>query len=277
MPSWIWKAVITGKWWKDSRIIPILSTIRKTPKTVRKALKRFAWFWLKSPQRKRLGYGTIITDLKGLLGLGFGLKSKDTVWVCVGVKDRSASLKRLVTNLQQINLNGAFGLSVYDQGSADAENLFAWLQENWQGDLVWKSRPADFTRAVAFNRAIDQAKGDLVFVCDADMTLPKGLEKQIRKYVRQSSAWFPVCQTQLAPENPDWKWLSAGTGLVAGHKKWHAKALFYDENFRSWGGEDWDMFFRFYRSGIMPLRTRCEGLYHHWHKSLRPEDYKNLF
>ncbi len=242
-----------------------------------KALKRFAWFWLKSPQRKLLGYGTIITDLKGVCGLGFGQKSRETIWVCVGLKDRSENLKRLVTNLQQINRNGAFALSIYDQGSADAENLFAWLKENWKSELIWNSHPADFTRASAFNKAIEQAKGDLVFACDADMTLPENLEQRIRQYVRPGSGWFPVCQSQIGAESPDWKWLSAGTGLVAGHKKWHAKALFYDEKFRSWGGEDWDMFFRFYRSSLMPLRTRCEGLYHHWHPSLRPEDYENLF
>ncbi|MBM3920361.1 MAG: glycosyltransferase family 2 protein [Sphingomonadales bacterium] len=242
-----------------------------------KALKRFAWFWLKSPQRKRLGYGTILTDIKGLLGLFTGQKSKETIWMCVGLKDRTENLKRLVESLEKINANGSFALSVYDQGSTDADALHAWLKTNWSGLLLWKSEPADFTRTVAFNRAMKQATGDLIFVCDADMTLPNNLEKLLRRYVRPQSAWFPVCQGQLLPETPDWKWLSAGTGLFAGHKKWHGKAMVYDERFKSWGGEDWDMFFRFYQSGIMPLRTRCEGLYHHWHESLRPENYEKLF
>jgi len=242
-----------------------------------KALKRFAWFWLKSPQRKRLGYGTILTDIKGLLGLFTGQKSKETIWVCVGVKDRTENLKRLVESLATINTNGAFALSVYDQGSADATALEAWLKVQWKGLLVWNSVPAEFTRSVAFNRAMEQAMGTLIFVCDADMTLPLGLEKEIRKFVTKKTAWFPVCQSQIGPESAGWKWLSAGTGLFAGHKKWHGKAMVYDENFNSWGGEDWDMFFRFYQSGIMPLRTRCAGLYHHWHESLRPENYEKLF
>lgn len=241
------------------------------------ALKRFAWFWLKSPQRKRLGYTTLLTDLKGITGLVLQRKTNARIWVCVGIKDRSENLKRLVKSLSAINLNGSFALSVYDQGSADAEALHSWLKENWQGDFIWKSEHADFTRAAAFNRAIEQAKGDFIFVCDADMTLPENLELQLRRYVRKSTAWFPVCQAQLSQESDSWKWLSAGTGLVGGHKQWHSRALFYDENFKSWGGEDWDMFFRFYKNGIMPLRTRCDGLYHHWHPSLRPEDYENLF
>ncbi len=241
------------------------------------ALKRFAWFWLKSPQRKQLGYTTISIDLMGLLGLFGSKKSWETIWVCVGIKDRSDNVKRLVTSLSAINGTGIFGLSIYDQGSTDSEALHLWLQKHWNGALVWESESGDFTRSAAFNRAIKQAKGDLIFACDADMTLPPDLENTIRRYVRPKTAWFPICQWQLNPKNPSWKWLSAGTGLFAAHKKWHGQAMVYDEKFQSWGGEDWDMFFRCYQSGIMPLRTRCKGLYHHWHESVKPDQYKNLF
>lgn len=243
-----------------------------------KQLKRFAWFWLKSPQRKKLGFlSTIVTDLRGFAGLVFQPKCSDTIWVCVGIKDRSDNLKRMVESLGKINCNGVFALSVYDQGSADADQLQEWLEQHWKGALAWQSVPATFTRAVACNRAISQAKGDLIFVCDADMTLPANLEKHIRRFVRHSSAWFPVCQSQLSPGKTDWKWLTAGTGLFAGHRQWHTKALTYNENYTQWGGEDWDMFFRFYQNGIMPLRTRCADLYHHWHPSLEPPDYKPVF
>ncbi len=243
-----------------------------------KQLKRFAWFWFKSPQRRRLGHmSTIFTDVRGLAGLVFRPKCKETIWVCVGIKDRSDNLKRLVESLLNINRKDAFALSVYDQGSEDANTLREWLEEQWKGALVWQSVPATFTRAVACNGAIAQAEGNLIFVCDADMTLPADLEKQIRRYVRQSSAWFPVCQSQLSPEKKDWKWLTAGTGLFAGHRQWHAQELVYSETYTQWGGEDWDMFFRFYQNGIMPLRTRCAGLYHHWHPSLEPPDYKPVF
>ena len=243
-----------------------------------KKLKRFAWFWLKSPQRKRLGFlSTIVTDFRGLRGLAFQPKSREAIWVCVGVKDRTENLKRLVQSLIKINQNGAFALSVYDQGSADANALQAWLKEHWLDAFVWQSIPTEFTRAVACNRAVEQAKGDLIFVCDADMTVPAELEKQIRRYVRCFSAWFPVCQSQLSPDKTDWKWLTAGTGLFAAHKQWHAKALVYNETLSQWGGEDWDLFFKFYQNGIMPLRTRCAGLYHHWHPSLEPPDYKPVF
>jgi glycosyltransferase involved in cell wall biosynthesis len=242
-----------------------------------KQLKRFAWFWLKSPQRKRLGYHTILTDFKGLLGILLPVKNEETIWVCVGIKDRGENLKRLVTSLAEINKNKSFALSVYDQGSEDAEALHQWLRQAWKGELVWQSKPADFSRAFAFNKAMEQAKGDLIFVCDADMTLPADIEKQIRQYVRKKSAWFPVCQSQLKPDAPYWKWLTAGTGLFAAHRKWHAKALPYHEAFVTWGGEDWDLFFRFYQNGIMPLRTRCTGLYHHWHTSMEPVGYKAIF
>jgi hypothetical protein len=50
-----------------------------------------------------------------------------------------------------------------------------------------------------------------------------------------------------------------------------------DEKYSSWGKEDWDLFFRFYKAGIMPLRTRVKGLYHHWHTPSRPADFKKMF
>ena len=241
------------------------------------ALKRFAWFWLKSPQRKVVGYKTIWTDILGLTAWLFSKKSKETIWVCVGIKDRTENLKRLVQSLSEINKNKVFALSVHDQGSADAESLADWLKTHWNGALQCNSAAADFSRALAFNKAIQHAEGDLIFVCDADMTVPNDLENQIRKYVTPKTAWFPVCQFQVHENRPEWKWLSAGTGLFAAHRAWHKNALPLDEKFISWGGEDWDLFFRFYKNQICPIRTRCKGLFHHWHKSLKPDDFTSVF
>jgi glycosyltransferase involved in cell wall biosynthesis len=240
-------------------------------------IKRFAWFVLKSPQRKLLGFQTLLSDIKGILSVAFGIKSKEPIWVCIGIKDRSENLKRLVNNLKEQWSNNNFSLSVHDQGSADAPELHHWLKNNWPGTIKWASEPAPFSRAKAFNLSVAQAGGNLVFVCDADMTLPKNLEQKIRQYVTKHSAWFPICQWQKSPQNEDWIWFTRGTGIFAAHRQWHQKALGYDESITTWGGEDWEQFFRFYRNGFMPLRTRCPDLYHHWHKPTEPENWVKAF
>ncbi len=242
-----------------------------------KQLKRFAWFIFKSPQRKILGYGTFICDLKGLFSMVFGKKSKETIWVCVGLKDRTENFKRLVESLTVIHKNQNFALSVHDQCSADSRELELWLKANWPGKLIWSSEKADFNRSRAFNRAMYQATGNLVFICDADITLPPNLEQLIRKYTRPSTAWFPICQWQLKHDSREWMWFTKGAGLFSAHKIWHKNSLGYDESITGWGGEDWNQFFRMYKGGVMPLRTRCTGLYHHWHEPTEPQDWKKLF
>lgn len=186
-------------------------------------------------------------------------------------------MKRLVNSLNALTGNDKPGLSIADAGSADVEELKAWLQANWTGQLKFSHQAEEFNRARAFNRAIRQAPADLIFVCDADMTVPLDLMQLIRKKVSRKTIWFPVCQWQISEDKPDWKWYTAGTGLFAANKKWHGEQVFYDENKLGWGGEDWEHFFRCYRTGIMPLRSRCAGLYHHWHESLKPEDWQPLF
>jgi len=59
-------------------------------------IKRLAWFVLKSPQRKLIGFSTLLTDAGGLMNLAFGPKPEGRLWICVGLKDRTEPFKRLV-------------------------------------------------------------------------------------------------------------------------------------------------------------------------------------
>lgn len=240
-------------------------------------IKRLAWFVFKSPQRKLIGFSTLLTDAGGLMNLAFGRKPEGRLWICVGLKDRTEPFKRLVQSLNETDPDGRIGLSVCDTGSADAEVLQTWLRANRRGEVRWEQRQEDFQRSRAFNAAIAAIPDDLFFACDADMTLPAGLEAKVRSMVRPRTAWFPICRWQLEEQGQAWKWFTAGTGLFAAHKRWHAAALPYNEKITGWGGEDWDLFFRFYQKGIMPLRSREYGLYHHWHPSLKPADWQPLF
>ncbi|MBS3915169.1 MAG: hypothetical protein KG003_11765 [Bacteroidetes bacterium] len=244
-------------------------------------LKRLAWFLLKSPQRKWVGWSTIFTDISGIFILFFHrifpIKN-EKIWICVGVKNRGQYLlDYLVTSMNKAEQADQLALSIADCNSHDIPDLENKIREIWKGELIFHSENSAFTRAKTFNRAIKNSKGNLVFVCDADITLPQNIVQTIRRNTTKKTAWFPICQWQLEDTKPEWKWLSAGTGLFSTYKNNLDKTGLYDEQIQSWGKEDWDLFFRFYKYGIFPFRSRCKGLYHHWHQSSRPENYVNLF
>lgn len=245
-------------------------------------LKRFAWFVVKSPQRKMVGYRTLMVDLIGMVQIAINLIFKKntnaTIWICTGNYNRSeALLKYLISSMSKLNKKHRFGLSVVDCNSTDIENLEEKIREIWSGPFVYSTFHTEFSRAAVFNQAIEQATGDWVFVCDADISLPQNLIAEIQKYVNSKTAWFPVCQWQNNPESRDWKWFSAGTGIFAASKQQLSLIGLYNTRYKSWGHEDWDLFFRFYFAHIMPVRTRCSGLYHHWHTPSKPENFKKMF
>jgi glycosyltransferase involved in cell wall biosynthesis len=244
-------------------------------------LKRLAWFIFKAPQRRMVGWATLLTDIKGLFSVSvqaFRKKEKEVIWVCTGNKNRSkALLENLVSSLAKCKNAERLALSVADCESTDIADLETEIRKIWKGKLVFSSWDYEFHRSSCFNRALKQAKGNVVFVCDADISVPVNIVDKIDRYVTADTAWFPVCQWQKNAGNRKWKWFSAGTGIFASTWEQLLETGLYDETFLEWGKEDWDLFFRFYKAGIMPLRTRTKGLYHHWHPSSKPEDYTNMF
>lgn len=247
-------------------------------------MKRLAWFLLKSPQRKLVGWTTLLTDLRGVFQVLWNsiwpYRNNDEIWVCTGLLNRSEHyLHVLLPSLMEARKRGArIALSVADCGSTDHEDLGTAIKAVWDGTLVFSSSKEAFARSRCFNRAIRQARGERLFICDADMSVPPELGKLLQRYVGTYSAWVPVCRKMLGPNpNDGWKYQSEGTGIVACTKKQLERSGMLDESITSWGGEDWDLFFRMYRAGIMPLRTRYHALVHHYHPSLKPHDFKPVF
>lgn len=245
-------------------------------------LKRFAWFIFKSPQRKIVGFRTLLVDLIGIVQIAINLIFKNNenhvIWICTGNFNRSeALLKYLVGSMPHLVKKQRFGLSVVDCNSNDMPNLEEEIRKIWSGPLIFSTFNQGFSRSAVFNKAIEQAEGEWIFVCDADISLPKNLLVHIQKYVTSKTAWFPVCQWQINPESQEWKWFSAGTGIFAATKKQLSLTGLYNTQYKNWGHEDWDLYFRFYFAHLMPIRTRCPQLYHHWHTPTKPENFNNMF
>ncbi len=237
-----------------------------------------AWNIFKAPQRRMVGFGTIFTEFKGHLDLIFSKKPEGKIWICVGNHNRSRPLLDwLVASLENTKNHSETALSVFDCGSDDVVDLKNEIKSIWKGELIFSSEKIKFSRASSFNRAMHQAHGKWVFVADADISLPENFVELYRNNVRSKVAWFPVTEYELDESGDSWKWYEGGTGIFGANKHALGIVQYYDEKYTEWGKEDWDLFFRFYKNGIAPLRSRVKGLRHHWHPGSQPEGYQKWF
>ncbi|MEZ4804055.1 MAG: galactosyltransferase-related protein [Bacteroidia bacterium] len=65
--------------------------------------------------------------------------------------------------------------------------------------------------------------------------------------------------------------------MMACKKAQFFKVGAYDEKIKKWGKEDWLLFFEFYKHGFGCIRSREPEFIHHYHKSLKPDDFVPLF
>ncbi len=243
------------------------------------------WWLVKSPQRA-LGIGTLFRDLKGLFYILLAqtpFKPKpQPISICVGILNRSSQfLTHFLPSLNQCEHLHLIELSVFDCGSTDVQNLQQEIQSIFKGKLIFRSEPRPFARSYAFNQAIRQSTRELIFVCDADFSLPMRLVQTVSALTRNNSFWFPIVfylyknrQPLYGKRNGEWM-LWGGKGVFASTRKAFEELGALDESYTTWGGEDEEFWLRCHAKGQCVIRTREKQLLHHWHPSLNPK-YKKI-
>jgi glycosyltransferase involved in cell wall biosynthesis len=240
-------------------------------------LKKLPWFLFKSPQREAGMFLSLLTEIKGLISLLTNIlnpkkQALNPISICTGIKNRTTNYIQFVLGsvLTMENLD-LIELSIYDCGSVDVEQLEKTIRANWKGKLVFHSEDHPFERSYSFNKAIGQSSHELIFACDADMALPPTLVKDCNHFVSKHTVWFPVCfdlkknaKAEISNESGFWRY--AGKGMFASTRDQFFKVGKYDEKFKTWGREDDELWLRFYKHGILPLRNKCIGLFHHYHE-----------
>lgn len=230
----------------------------------------------RSPQRE-VGYlRSYATEVEG--GLSFlvwqvlrTMRPLKPISICTGLKNRSDNyIHYVLDSVCRMKHRELVELSVFDCGSDDVDDLEGAIKTKWTGPLVFKTELTSFNRSYSFNGAIRQASNPIVFAADADMSLPDDLVELANKFVSAKSVWFPICfnlyEGKPALAEPDnGRWFPVGKGMFAASKKQFTTIGSYDERFTTWGGEDWDLWKRFYQFGFLPIRSKCHGLFHHWH------------
>jgi len=243
-------------------------------------IKRIPYYIFKSPQRGLGYFKTYKTETAGLiywLFHGVSRKGLQPITICTGIKNRSQNyLDFVLASILKMAHQERIEIPIYDCNSDDIPRLEAKIRELWHGKLIFQhGHNEDFTRSHSFNAAIGAANTPIIFAADADISLPEDLVKQCNKFVSRKTVWFPIVfnldenkPAIVAKENGEW--LPVGKGMFACYK-WQFELIGkFDLKFTSWGGEDWDIWFRFFKKGFLPLRTRCRGMFHHYHPSLKP-------
>ena len=209
---------------------------------------------------------------------GGGPGGRPALSVCVGLKNRSRvpdggeeltlfpncvrSLARAAAELDAEDGVGPVELIVADFGSDD------WPPGEWLPDaaagLAWTLLRVDgpFCRGRGRNRAAGHAAGEVLFLCDADLLLDRGVLHRAYEVARGGGTWSGVFQ-YLNRHGRRGGWEDRGHGPLAAPREAYFAAGGCPE-FESWGGED-DLLYERLGRVAPAVRERAGGLRHQWH------------
>lgn len=238
------------------------------------------WWIGKSPQRK-FGMFTLWNDLSALFYCSFysvfKIKKLHKISICVGIYNRSdLFLTHFIESLNTIKYPELIELSVFDCGSDDVSNLETEIKNKWKGELKFFSQPIKFSRAFSFNKAVEQSTAEIIFICDADMSLPENIVSICNHFTSPKNVWYPIVFYLPKDKNEIGHWMQyGGKGMLACYKSEFIKVGKLNETYTEWGREDDELWERFMKSGYHIIRNRQFGLNHNWHESFNPK-YKLL-
>lgn len=188
---------------------------------------------------------------------------------CVALMNRGDNFARFYESLLP-SLPGN-ELIVCDHGSTDIDLT------KFDCRVVYRSLP--FRRSHALNKAVEAAKGDILFFVDADMLVPPDMKDLVRRHVKSKTAWFPVCFSlyegcpPVMEECNGW-WRHTGYGMLGITKEDFIACGRWPEQFTSHGGED-DFIFSECKKRFKIVRAPQANLFHIWHPN--DKEFKNQY
>jgi glycosyltransferase involved in cell wall biosynthesis len=245
------------------------------------------WYIFKAPQRSFHPH-SLLNDLKGIfifLGYPFfkkPVKKLQPISICTGLYNRSDMyINVFLDSLNNCKHQDLIELSVVDCHSTDMVDLEKKIKEKWGGKFVFTTQQSPFTRAMSFNTAVNQSRSDLLFICDADMSIPKNIVSLCNYYVAPKRVWYPIYfflyptkYAKLYGKTGEWEQYGSKGMLGVYKKDWkHIGGL--NESYTNWGEEDTELWKRFHQAGYIVIRNRQQQFLHHWHPSFNSK-YKHL-
>ncbi len=238
------------------------------------AFKKPFWWLFKAPQHQA-GLFTYGLEIKGYIGIisdiifSSSRKRRAPITICVSNKNRSeAVINFLVKSIMEADNSHLISLSVFDCGSDDALLLEKTLKDKFGERVQFESMEMNFSRSIALNRAVRNARNSLLLICDADISVPRNILEKVNFYIHSNRAWFPVCKAFATKEENSFSWYMEGKGIVGCTIEQFEKCQGFDASITDWGGEDSDLWYRFWKNKIFCYRSKEANLIHHWHPSV---------
>ncbi|OYU95160.1 MAG: hypothetical protein CFE21_12705 [Bacteroidetes bacterium B1(2017)] len=246
---------------------------------------KFPFWWIfKSPQRS-LGWYTLKNDL---IGLGIQFKTRISkanpkpISICVGLFNRQEIfLKYFIPSLANCDNLDKIELSIVVCGNEDLAEFERQIKMVYTGKLLIQKTEQTFTRACTLNLAVKQSSHEILFLCDADFSIPKEIVQLCANNTFSNACWFPIVfylyknkPPIYSSKNGEWM-IWGGKGLLCMNRTQYANLGGLDEKFITWGGEDEDFWMRAHKASYIVIRSHEKGLLHHWHPSLNAK-YKKL-
>jgi glycosyltransferase involved in cell wall biosynthesis len=134
-----------------------------------------------------------------------------------------------------------------------------------------------FSRGLGLNKGYENAKGSLIFYCDADMYFHTDeLFKESFNIIALNRVFFPICFDLIEPSHQIGYWRESGYGMIFLTKDIIKEINFKWEEYNTLGKEDNDAFSIFESKNIVE-RKKVDGYYHLWHppnKEFKNSNYK---
>ena len=245
-----------------------------------KSYKYPFYFVFKAPQRS-FSTNSLYRDFKGI-GIYlwysiFSFKKLEKITICTGTYNRSGNyLNHLLQSIKAAKHQHLIEISVFDCNSNDVEDFKTEIQKQWKGKLIFNSEPIKFSRSYTFNKAVAQSETNLVFICDADLSLPKNIVESVNFFTAKNRVWYPIFfflynnkPAVIAKQNGEWEQYGSKGMLSCLKQDWEAIGGL-NETFTTWGNEDTELWERFHKNGFTIVRNRAKIL-HHWHSSHNPK------
>jgi len=193
--------------------------------------------------------------------------------VVIGTYNQRHILKKTLESLFHQTLSPElYEIQVIDSSSIDGtekmiEELKPTCRFNYQ-------RVPNNGKTAARNLGVKQAKGEIIFLTDADMVAEQNLlEEHLRAHEKRNNAAFegltinPDGKPYIRARLRTWqklKWAYFLTGNLSIRKETIVEVGLFDENFRSYGWEDIELGYRLHQMKI-PLFYLPAAVNHHHH------------
>jgi glycosyltransferase involved in cell wall biosynthesis len=260
-------------------------SLQKIKHIIPKTVKFPFWFVFKAPQRE-LGLHTLASDLKGVALFIFRSlvpnKQLQPITICTGIYNRSDNyIHRLLESINQAEHPELIELSIVDCHSNDIDNLKEAIQQKWKGKLHFNFDNGTFARSRTFNKAVAQATTNIVFICDADLSLPPNIVQLCNNYVAPKQLWYPIYffvynKRPAIANRHNGIWEQYGSkGMFACLKTDYENIGGLNESYTTWGHEDTELWERFHQARYVIIRNQQPNFMHHWHNTFNPK-YKHM-